>query len=147
MHAVTLTGGRCTVYSDLASKEALLGAIVADCFLTLGGVTIVEPVRSLQPAQKTYRVFRQRRRRLARWLEDARLMVDDPTGRVKQFLGLTKAFARWPQILGGQRVPHGAERTPDTRFHLGDFHEARCCRQRVAREVAYRAAIRYVSKH
>jgi len=112
MHAVTLTGGRCTVYSDLASKEALLGAIVADCFLTLGGVTIVEPVRSLQPAQKTYRVFRQRRRRLARWLDDARLMVDDPTGRVKQFLGLTKAFARWPQILGGQRVPHGAERTP-----------------------------------
>ena len=112
MHAVTLTGGRCTVYSDLASKEALLGAIVADCFLTLGGVTIVEPVRSLQLAQKTYRVFRQRRRGLARWLEDARLMVDDPTGRVKQFLGLTKAFALRPQILGGQRVPDGAERTP-----------------------------------
>ena len=112
MHGVTLTGDRCTVYSDLASKEALLGAIVADCFLTLGGVTIVEPVRSRQPAQRTYRVFRQRRRRLARWLEDARLMVDDPTGRVKQFLGLTEAFARWPQILGGQQVPHGAERTP-----------------------------------
>ena len=122
MRAVTLTADRRTVYSDLASKEALLGAIVADCFLTLSGVTIVEPVRSLQLAQKTYRVFRQRRRALARWLEDAPLMVDDLTGRVKQSLGLTKAFAA---AAADSRRSAGAGRRrahPNTRFHCGDSH-------------------------
>ncbi|MCB1801647.1 MAG: TetR/AcrR family transcriptional regulator [Gammaproteobacteria bacterium] len=83
-------------------------------FMTLARVTLVELIRSPDLGRNTYELFRQRQTGVANWLEaaaaDGRVTIDDPVWAADQFLGMIKAFAFWPQILGGQPAPDAATR-------------------------------------
>lgn len=83
-------------------------------FMTLARVTLVELIRSPELARNTYELFRERQTGVANWLEaaaaDDRVTIDDPVWAADQFLGMIKAFAFWPQILGGQPAPDAATR-------------------------------------
>ncbi|MCB1791807.1 MAG: TetR/AcrR family transcriptional regulator [Gammaproteobacteria bacterium] len=98
--------------------RALVGQVVdlltAPSFMSLARVTLVELIRSPDLARSTYELFRERQTGLADWLAaaaaDGRLDVDDPVWAADQLMGMIKAFAFWPQILGGQSPPDAAER-------------------------------------
>lgn len=94
--------------------EQVLDMLAAPSFLALARVTLGELLRSPELARKTHELFRQRQTGLTRWLvaaaRDRRLVVADPVWAADEFFGLINAFALWPQLLGGQPVPRGAER-------------------------------------
>lgn len=101
---------QCPVGVQLRAIAAQVVDMLSDsAFQSLARVTLAELIRSPALARKTYDLFRQRQTGVADWLQaaarDRRLVIDDPVWAADQFLGLIKAFAFWPQLLGGQPAP------------------------------------------
>lgn len=94
------------LYIAAMSELQLLGS---ECFCDLNRITLAEFIRSPELASSTLEHLGQQKDGLHVWIEDAindgRLKAVDADYAVKQFLGLIKATAFWPQLLMNQDFP------------------------------------------
>jgi TetR/AcrR family transcriptional regulator of autoinduction and epiphytic fitness len=82
--------------------------------VALARVALAEMLRSPAVAARVYTLMRARQAGLSEWLESAHrhrcLFVPDSRLAADQLLGLLKAFAFWPHMLGGQPIPDMTDR-------------------------------------
>lgn len=94
--------------------ERYVDMLTAPCTVALARVALAEMLRSPDVAARVYGLMRARQGGLCDWLQaadrDGCLAVPDAQVAADQFLGVLKAFAFWPHMVGGQAVPDAAQR-------------------------------------
>lgn len=98
------------LYVAAMSEINLLGS---ECFRNLNRITLAEFFRSPELASSTLAHLGQQTDGLHTWINDAikdgRLKNVDADYAAKQFLGLIKASAFWPQLLMNQTFPSAVQ--------------------------------------
>lgn len=102
---------------DMTLREQLLtiaqqeiDLLASDDFLSMFKMITAESLTSPELTKTNVDEFQESGYGVVKWIKkaknDKRLMVTDPVMAGKQFLGLIKAFALWPQIYGLKPVPN-----------------------------------------
>ena len=90
-----------------------LGLLRETRFMDLSRIAMAEAMQSPQQAMAILNKTDQQSSNLAQWLTDAmsnnRLIEEEPAYAARQFFGLIKALAFWPQMLTGAPAPTEAD--------------------------------------
>ncbi len=96
---------------NIALQE--LGLLGEARFMDLSRIAMAEAMQSPQRAKEILNKTDQQSSNLAHWLTDAmsnkQLVEEEPDYAARQFFGLIKALAFWPQMLTGAAAPTKAD--------------------------------------